>query len=73
MARIACLAALIAAVLAPAAEAAGPAATVRTLDRQMDRAGWASGAYVMDLDTGLTLYERAADTARTYSSIPDPV
>jgi hypothetical protein len=39
MGRILCLAALLAALLAPAAQAGGPAATVRMLDRQMNKAG----------------------------------
>jgi D-alanyl-D-alanine carboxypeptidase/D-alanyl-D-alanine-endopeptidase (penicillin-binding protein 4) len=69
MARIVCLAALLAAVLAPAAHAAGPAATVRTLDRQMNRAGTGSGAYVVDLDSGATLYSRAADVPRIPASV----
>ena len=51
MVRLACLAAVVAAVLAPAAQAAGLPATVKALDRQMNRAGTGSGAYVVDLDT----------------------
>jgi D-alanyl-D-alanine carboxypeptidase/D-alanyl-D-alanine-endopeptidase (penicillin-binding protein 4) len=69
MARIACLAALLVAVLAPAAQAAGPAATKRALDRQMNRAGTGSGAYVVDLDTGETLYARRPDVPRTPASV----
>jgi D-alanyl-D-alanine carboxypeptidase/D-alanyl-D-alanine-endopeptidase (penicillin-binding protein 4) len=69
MARIACLAALVAALLAPAAPAAGRAATVRALDREMNRAGAGSGAFVVDLDSGATLYARAADLPRVPASV----
>ena len=69
MARIVCLAALFAALLGPAAQAAGPAATARALDRQMSRAGVASGAYVVDLDTGQELYAHAPDVARMPASV----
>src|SRR3954453_9313787 len=69
MARIVCLAALLAAVLAPAADATGRAATVRALDRQMSRVGTGSGAYVVDLDSGATLYGRAADVPRIPASV----
>ncbi len=69
MGRILCLAALLAALLAPAAQAGGPAATVRMLDRQMNKAGGASGAYVVNLDTGQELYSRAPDVARMPASV----
>lgn len=70
MARIAFLAALLAVLLlSPAAQAAGPAATVRQLDSQMQRAGAYSGAYVVDLDSGRELYARAADVARIPASV----
>lgn len=69
MARIACLAALLAAVLVPAAHAAGPAATVRALDRQMSQAGTGSGALVIDLDSGATLYARRPDVPRIPASV----
>ena len=69
MGRILCLAALLAALLAPAAQAGGPAATVRMLDRQMNKAGSASGAYVVNLDTGQELYSRAPDVARMPASV----
>jgi serine-type D-Ala-D-Ala carboxypeptidase/endopeptidase (penicillin-binding protein 4) len=69
MARIACLAVLLAAVLAPAAHAAGRAATINALDRQMNRAGSGSGAYVVDLDSGTPLYARAADVPRIPASV----
>ena len=61
MARIVCLAALLAALLAPAAQAGGPAATARALDRQMSKAGIASGAYVVDLDSGRVIVASAID------------
>jgi D-alanyl-D-alanine carboxypeptidase/D-alanyl-D-alanine-endopeptidase (penicillin-binding protein 4) len=69
MVRLACLAAVLAAFLAPAAQAAGPATTVRALDKQMNRAGSGSGAYVVDLDTGRALYARAPDVARIPASV----
>ena len=69
MGRIFSLAVLLAALLAPAAQAGGPAATVRMLDRQMNKAGGASGAYVVDLDTGATLYSRAPDVPRMPASV----
>ena len=69
MARIVCLAVLLAAVLAPAAQAGGLAATARALDKQMRGAGGSSGAYVVDLESGATLYSRAADVARTPASV----
>jgi D-alanyl-D-alanine carboxypeptidase/D-alanyl-D-alanine-endopeptidase (penicillin-binding protein 4) len=69
MARIVCLAALLLAVLAPAAHAAGKAATIRALDRQMNKAGSGSGAYVLDLDSGTPLYGRAADVPRIPASV----
>ena len=69
MARIAFLTALLAVLLSPAAQAAGPAATARALDREMQRAGAASGAYVVDLDTGQELYSRAPDVARIPASV----
>jgi D-alanyl-D-alanine carboxypeptidase/D-alanyl-D-alanine-endopeptidase (penicillin-binding protein 4) len=67
MGRILCLAALLAALLAPAAHAAGSAATARMLDRQMSKA--AGGAYVVDLDSGAVLYSRAPDVARIPASV----
>src|SRR5919197_3697917 len=69
MARIVCLAALLVAVLAPAAHAAGRTATIRALDRQMNKAGSGSGAYVLDLDSGATLYARAPDVPRIPASV----
>jgi serine-type D-Ala-D-Ala carboxypeptidase/endopeptidase (penicillin-binding protein 4) len=69
MGRILCLAAVLVAALAPAAQAAGPAATVRALDRQMRFAGAGSSAYVADLGTGGVLYDRAGDVARPPASV----
>jgi serine-type D-Ala-D-Ala carboxypeptidase/endopeptidase (penicillin-binding protein 4) len=69
MVRLACLAAVLAAVLAPTAQAAGRAATVKALDRQMSRAGAGSGAYVVDLDSGVPLYARAPDVPRIPASV----
>jgi D-alanyl-D-alanine carboxypeptidase/D-alanyl-D-alanine-endopeptidase (penicillin-binding protein 4) len=69
MGRIVCLATLFVALLAPAAQAGGPAATVQMLDRQMNKAGGASGALVVDLDTGATLYSRAPDVPRIPASV----
>ena len=69
MGRIAWVAALLCAVLAPVAAAAGPRETVRALDRQMRHAGTGSGAYVVDLDSGRELYNRGADIARIPASV----
>jgi serine-type D-Ala-D-Ala carboxypeptidase/endopeptidase (penicillin-binding protein 4) len=69
MVRLACLAALLAAALAPAAHAAGRAVTVKALDRQMSRAGSGSGAYVVDLDSGAPVYARSPDVPRIPASV----
>src|SRR5829696_5417603 len=69
MAPIASLAVLLVVLLVPAAHAAGPAATVRALDRQMNQAGIGSGALVVDLDSGTTLYARRADVPRIPASV----
>jgi D-alanyl-D-alanine carboxypeptidase/D-alanyl-D-alanine-endopeptidase (penicillin-binding protein 4) len=69
MARIASLAVLLVVLLVPAAQAAGPAATVRALDRQMNQAGTGSGALVIDLDSGATLYARRPDVPRIPASV----
>jgi D-alanyl-D-alanine carboxypeptidase/D-alanyl-D-alanine-endopeptidase (penicillin-binding protein 4) len=69
MARIASLAVLLVVLLVPAAHAAGPAATVRALDRQMNQAGTGSGALVIDLDSGATLYARRPDVPRIPASV----
>src|SRR5262245_19704075 len=69
MVRIAVLAALLLAVLAPAAHAAGKPASIRALDRQMNKAGSGSGAYVLDLDSGAPLYARSPDVPRIPASV----
>ena len=61
MGRILCLAAVLVTAFAPAAQAADPAATVRALERQMRHAGAGSSAYVVDLGTGQTLYDRGQE------------
>ena len=64
------LAILLLAVLAPAAaQAAGPEATARALERQMRWAGGAAGALVVDLDSGREIYASRPDTPRVPASI----
>ena len=62
---------LLVALLGPsgAAEAAGLQATRESLSRAMGSAGAASGAHVVDLDTGETLYSLRADVARVPASV----
>jgi D-alanyl-D-alanine carboxypeptidase/D-alanyl-D-alanine-endopeptidase (penicillin-binding protein 4) len=62
------LALALAAAAAPAARAAGLAATQRTLAAQMAGAG-ASGAYVIDLDTGRRLYASRPAVPRIPASV----
>src|SRR5215210_4967675 len=69
MARVLLIALLVLGVLASAASAGDLAATRRVLDAQMDRAGGGSGAYVVDLDTGATLFEDAAGVRRVPASV----
>src|SRR4051812_11219311 len=69
MARIALLTAVLLALLPTAAQAAGLPATQRVLGREMARAGAASGAYVMDLDTGREVYSARADVRRMPASV----
>jgi serine-type D-Ala-D-Ala carboxypeptidase/endopeptidase (penicillin-binding protein 4) len=69
MARILILALLAAALLAPSAGAEGLSETQRLLDRQMRQAGPAAGAYVVDLDTGATLFEEDAGVPRVPASV----
>ena len=69
MLRPALLATLLALLLAPVAQAAGPAATGRAIDREMDRAGRWSGALVVDLSNGVTLYSSRPDTQRIPASV----
>jgi len=73
MARIArlliVLAALVCALTAPPARAAGPSATAAALERQMRSAGGASGAFVVDLDSGAQLYASRPDAPRVPASV----
>jgi D-alanyl-D-alanine carboxypeptidase/D-alanyl-D-alanine-endopeptidase (penicillin-binding protein 4) len=69
MARALLIALLSLSVLAPAASAGDLAATRRVLDAQMDRAGGGAGAYVVDLDSGQTLFEDAAGVPRVPASV----
>jgi D-alanyl-D-alanine carboxypeptidase/D-alanyl-D-alanine-endopeptidase (penicillin-binding protein 4) len=70
MARIALLlCALACALPAAAAQAAGPAHTKRILRAEMAKAGSASGAHVVDLDTGRTLYSEDASVRRIPASV----
>jgi serine-type D-Ala-D-Ala carboxypeptidase/endopeptidase (penicillin-binding protein 4) len=57
------------ALLAGPAQAAGLSATKRVLNREMRHAGASSGAYVVDMDTGRTLYSRRANTPRMPASV----
>jgi D-alanyl-D-alanine carboxypeptidase/D-alanyl-D-alanine-endopeptidase (penicillin-binding protein 4) len=63
------LCALACALLVPAAQAAGPAKTKRILRAQMAKAGAASGAHVVDLQTGRTLYSEDASVTRIPASV----
>jgi serine-type D-Ala-D-Ala carboxypeptidase/endopeptidase (penicillin-binding protein 4) len=63
------LATLVALIGAPAAHAAGLAATQRVLAQQMAHAGGASGAYVTDLGSGEVIYAARADTPRMPASV----
>ena len=67
--RIAALACLLAGLLAPPAGAVGPDATRRALEREMRRAGPASGALAVDLDSGGRVYALRAGTARVPASV----
>jgi D-alanyl-D-alanine carboxypeptidase/D-alanyl-D-alanine-endopeptidase (penicillin-binding protein 4) len=69
MLRIAALACLLLAVLAPVAAAAGRAETARALGAQMRWAGPSSGAIAVDLDSGRTIYSLRADTQRMPASV----
>ncbi len=68
--RIAVLAcALLCAAVAPAAQAAGGAQTKRLLRSEMAKAGASSGAHVVDLTTGRTLYAKNATVPRVPASV----
>ncbi len=70
MFRIAVLAcALLCAAVAPAAQAAGGAQTKRILRSEMAKAGASSGAHVVDLTTGRTLYAEDATVPRIPASV----
>jgi serine-type D-Ala-D-Ala carboxypeptidase/endopeptidase (penicillin-binding protein 4) len=69
MVRIAALACLLLVAYAPAAAAAGRAATARTLGAQMRWAGGYSGALAVDLDSGRTVYSLRAGTQRMPASV----
>lgn len=61
---------LLGALLAPAAStAAGPDATRASLASQMRFAGGSSGALVLDLEDGSTIYSQQPDTARVPASV----
>lgn len=62
------LSVLLAALCAPAAAPASESALRSSLDRAMRAAGPASGALVVDLSDGRTLYARRADTLRVPAS-----
>ena len=64
--RIPLLLGVIAVLLLPTA--AGAATLKQTLSRAMSGAGSSSGAYVMDSDTGKTLFSRRASTPRSLAS-----
>ena len=70
MMRIAVLfCALLCAVLAPVAEAAGPSTTKRILRKEMAKAGPYSGAHVVDLVTGQAIYSEDASVPRVPASV----
>jgi D-alanyl-D-alanine carboxypeptidase/D-alanyl-D-alanine-endopeptidase (penicillin-binding protein 4) len=69
MLRIAALVCLLLAASAPVAAAAGRADTARALEAQMRWAGPSSGAIVVDLDSGRTIYSVRPDTQRMPASV----
>ncbi len=60
---------LIALLLPASAQAAGPEATKRALERQMRWAGGSSGALVVDLESGREIYAARPDTPRVPASV----
>ncbi|MEA2410575.1 MAG: hypothetical protein QOC77_1136 [Thermoleophilaceae bacterium] len=66
MRRLCLLIGLLAILLLPAV--AGAATLKQTLSRAMSGAGSSSGAYVMDSDTGKTLFSRRSTTPRSLAS-----
>ena len=69
LARITALAGALVALSSPVAAAAGTEATQRALAREMARAGAASGALVVDLDSSAELYAARPDTLRMPASV----
>jgi len=69
MRRLSALTVLLCLLLVPAARAADPAATTRAVKREMAKAGRSSGALVVDLSNGVTLYKSRADTPRIPASV----
>jgi D-alanyl-D-alanine carboxypeptidase/D-alanyl-D-alanine-endopeptidase (penicillin-binding protein 4) len=67
--RLQLLTLLILGLTAPAASAADLAGTQRVLAREMALAGSASGAYVVDLDTGTPLFADDPDVQRIPASV----
>lgn len=63
------LALVLLGLAAPAASAAGLAATQRVLAREMAASGYAAGAYVADLDSGETLFADDPDVPRIPASV----
>jgi serine-type D-Ala-D-Ala carboxypeptidase/endopeptidase (penicillin-binding protein 4) len=61
--------ALLCAIIAPSAQAAGTAKTKRILRTEMAKAGAYSGAHVVDLGTGRTLYSEDASVPRIPASV----
>ncbi len=69
MRRILVLTLLAAIGLAPGAHAADLRTTAIAVDREMDRAGAASGALVVDLESGATVYAARAGAERIPASV----
>jgi serine-type D-Ala-D-Ala carboxypeptidase/endopeptidase (penicillin-binding protein 4) len=69
MTRVTLLVLALLALAAAPAQAAGLTYTKRVLNREMRAAGAYSGAYVVDVDTGRTLYSRRADVPRMPASV----
>jgi serine-type D-Ala-D-Ala carboxypeptidase/endopeptidase (penicillin-binding protein 4) len=61
--------ALVCGLIAPTAQAAGPVQTAKVLRTQMAKAGAYSGAHVVDLGTGRTLYTDDASVPRIPASV----
>jgi serine-type D-Ala-D-Ala carboxypeptidase/endopeptidase (penicillin-binding protein 4) len=61
--------ALLCALVAPSAQAAGLTQTKRVLRKEMAKAGAYSGAHVVDLETGRTMYTEDASVTRIPASV----